>query len=93
MAPQPWARARDLIVNAPDRLTVTLAGNHLFFLGEAGARRTAEALTTAGLLQCWNPKALRKGHAFQQPLAPHEHWHVDISYLEHPSLKSVHAMS
>jgi hypothetical protein len=46
MAPEPWARARDLIVNAPDRLTVTLAGNHLFFVGEAGARRTAEALTT-----------------------------------------------
>jgi hypothetical protein len=46
MASEPWARARDLIVNAPDRLTVTLAGNHLFFVGEAGARRTAEALTT-----------------------------------------------
>ena len=46
MAPESWARARDLIVNAPDRLTVTLAGNHLFFVGEAGARRTAETLTS-----------------------------------------------
>jgi putative transposase len=26
-------------------------------------------------------KASRKGKGFQQPLGPHEHWHVDISYL------------
>ncbi len=34
-----------------------------------------------GLLQSWNPKPSRKGNGFQQPLQPHEHWHVDISYL------------
>jgi putative transposase len=42
---------------------------------------TYRVLKAAGLLQRWNPKPSRKGNGFQQPLAPHEHWHVDISYL------------
>jgi ABC-type taurine transport system ATPase subunit len=32
-------------------------------------------------LQRWNSKPSRKGTGFQQPLEPHEHRHVDISYL------------
>jgi hypothetical protein len=39
-----WVRAREIIAGAPDRLTLTLPGNHLFFVGEAGARRTVAAL-------------------------------------------------
>jgi putative transposase len=27
-----------------------------------------------------NPKG-RKGQGFEQPLGPHEHWHIDISYV------------
>src|ERR1700737_2208828 len=42
---------------------------------------TYRGLKAAGLLQRWNPKPSRKGNGFQQPLEPHEHWHVDISYL------------
>ena len=42
---------------------------------------TYQVLKVAGLLQRWNPKSSRKGNGFQQPLEPHEHWHVDISYL------------
>src|SRR5262245_26330619 len=34
-----------------------------------------------GFLERWKPKASHKGNGFQQPLVPHEHWHVDISYL------------
>jgi hypothetical protein len=30
----------------------------------------------AGLLQRWNSKASRKGNGCEQPLGPHEHWHV-----------------
>lgn len=26
-------------------------------------------------------KPSKKGTGFVQPLAPHEHWHIDISYL------------
>jgi putative transposase len=38
-------------------------------------------LSTHGLLRRWNGKPSKKGTGFEQPLRPHEHWHVDISYL------------
>jgi putative transposase len=38
-------------------------------------------LRDAGVLRRWNPKPSKKGTGFVQPLGPHEHWHVDISYL------------
>jgi transposase InsO family protein len=38
-------------------------------------------LSKAGLLERWNKKPSKKGTGFVQPLRPHEHWHVDIAYL------------
>jgi len=38
-------------------------------------------LSEAGLLQRWNVKPSKKGSGFAHPLRPHEHWHVDVSYL------------
>lgn len=38
-------------------------------------------LQDAGLLQRWNRKPSRKGTGFEQPVAAHEHWHVDVSYI------------
>src|SRR5207237_6129862 len=38
-------------------------------------------LGQAGLLQRWNPKPSLKGTGFQEPLKPHEHWHIDVSYI------------
>jgi transposase InsO family protein len=38
-------------------------------------------LRDAGLMQRNNAKPSLKGKGFQQPLRPHEHWHVDVSYL------------
>ena len=38
-------------------------------------------LKQAGCLERRNRKETVKGRGFQQPLAPHEHWHVDISYV------------
>lgn len=38
-------------------------------------------LLEKGLMKRWNLKASAKGTGFVQPLQPHEHWHVDISYL------------
>jgi putative transposase len=38
-------------------------------------------LKQAGLMAPHNSKPSLKGKGFQQPLRPHEHWHVDISYL------------
>jgi len=34
-----------------------------------------------GRMRKWNWKVSRKGTGFAQPLKPHEHWHVDVSYL------------
>ncbi len=38
-------------------------------------------LSSAGLLKRWNNKPSKKGTGFIQPLKPHEHWHIDISYI------------
>ncbi len=38
-------------------------------------------LKNAGLLAGQTPKPSKKGTGFVQPLQPHEHWHVDVSYL------------
>jgi putative transposase len=38
-------------------------------------------LAKAGLLEPWNATPSQKGTGFGQPLAPHEHWHTDGSYL------------
>jgi transposase InsO family protein len=43
---------------------------------------TYRVLSNAGLLKRWNEtKTASKGKGFTQPLKPHQHWHVDISYL------------
>jgi len=38
-------------------------------------------LLNAGLLNRWNHAQSKKGTGFTQPLKPHEHWHIDISYI------------
>ena len=38
-------------------------------------------LAKAGLIRHWAKEKSKKGDGFVQPLALHEHWHVDISYL------------
>ncbi len=38
-------------------------------------------LKNAGLLAGSSPNSTKKGTGFVQPLKPHEHWHVDVSYL------------
>jgi hypothetical protein len=38
-------------------------------------------LKHAGLLAGSSPTLTKKGTGFVQPVKPHEHWHVDVSYL------------
>lgn len=38
-------------------------------------------LRDAGLLKRWNDKFSKKGTGFAQPFLAHDHWHIDISYL------------
>ena len=33
------------------------------------------------MLRRWNGKTSKKGTGFIQPLKPHEHWHIDVSYV------------
>lgn len=42
---------------------------------------TYRVLKEADLLSPWNHKPSKKGQGFEQPLNAHDHWHVDISYL------------
>lgn len=38
-------------------------------------------LRAAGRLDRWNRSPSRKGTGFVQPLRPHEHWHIDVTYI------------
>lgn len=42
---------------------------------------TYRVLADAGRLKRRNKRSTSKGEGFVQPTAPHEHWHIDISYL------------
>ncbi|KIN14921.1 alpha/beta fold hydrolase [Vreelandella titanicae] len=41
-----WRALLDLTQSSPERLSVEVGGNHFFFVGESGARRTARAIET-----------------------------------------------
>jgi putative transposase len=38
-------------------------------------------LSQAGLLRKWKGTASKKGTGFEQPPRPHQHWHIDVSYI------------
>jgi len=38
-------------------------------------------LKQAGLLSRWKRRPSRKGSGFKQPPQPHQHWHIDVSYI------------
>ena len=38
-------------------------------------------LQRAGLLSRWKRNLSRKGTGFEQPPHPHQHWHIDVSYI------------
>ncbi len=42
---------------------------------------TWRVLTEAGVMRKWSGKKSKKGTGFVQPLRAHEHWHVDVSYI------------
>jgi transposase InsO family protein len=42
---------------------------------------TYRVLSKAGRLDRWNKRPSMKGTGFVQPLAPHEHWHIDVAYI------------
>lgn len=60
------------------RLTFMMIDRNIVACAPATVYRV---LAQAGLLKRWNSKPNSKGTGFVQPLRPHEHWHVDVSYL------------
>jgi len=47
----------------------------------ASSSSVYRVLARAGVLDRWNRRPSKKGTGFVQPLRPHEHWHMDIAYL------------
>jgi putative transposase len=60
------------------RLTFMLLDRDLVACSPASVYRV---LKEAGRMQRDNRQPSSKGTGFVQPLVPHEHWHVDVSYL------------
>lgn len=60
------------------RLTYMMMDEDVVAVSPSSCYRVLKA---AGVLDRWNPKPSQKGRGFVQPLAPHAHWHIDISYL------------
>ena len=60
------------------RLTFMMLDRNIVAVSPASVWRV---LHQAGRLARWNRKPSNKGTGFQQPLAPHEHWHTDVSYI------------
>ena len=60
------------------RLTFMMLDHDVVAVSPASVWRV---LKQAGLLSRWKPKPSRKGTGFEQPLQPHQHWHVDVSYI------------
>jgi transposase InsO family protein len=60
------------------RLTYMMLDRNIVAVSPSSVYRV---LSSAGLLRRWNTKSSSKGTGFIQPLKPHEHWHIDISYV------------
>ncbi len=60
------------------RLTFMMLDNDIVAVSPSSTYRV---LSGAGLLKKWNTKESRKGAGFCQPLQAHEHWHIDVSYI------------
>jgi len=60
------------------RLTFMMLDRDIVAVSSSSVYRV---LQEAGRLQRWNREPSKKGTGFDPPSAPHEHWHIDISYL------------
>ena len=60
------------------RLTYMMLDRNIVAVSPSSVYRV---LSAAGLLRRWNTENSSKGKGFTQPLKPHEHWHIDISYV------------
>ena len=69
--------AREYPLEGYRRLTFMMLDRDIVAVSPASVYRV---LRQAGLIQGW-AKPTRKGTGFVQPLQPHDHWHIDFSYV------------
>lgn len=60
------------------RLTFMMLDQDVVAVSPASVYRVLKA---DGRLDRWNRRPSKKGTGFDQPLRPHEHWHIDIAYI------------
>lgn len=60
------------------RLTFMMMDDDIVSVSPSSVRRV---LSADGRMDKWNKKPSKKGTGFAQPLKPHEHWHIDVSYI------------
>jgi len=60
------------------RLTFMMLDQDVVAVSPSSAWRV---LGQAGLLAKWNGQPSKKGTGFAQPPSAHEHWHIDVSYI------------
>ncbi len=70
--------AREHLLDGYRRLAFMMLDENVVAVSPASVYRVLKPL---GLLNPWNVKPTKKGTGFVQPLQPHEHWHIDFSYL------------
>jgi putative transposase len=81
---EPWEKTAILDFQAKNllegyrRLTYMMLDADVVAVSPSSVYRV---LHDAGLMKRHNMKPSLKGTGFQQPIRPHEHWHVDISYI------------
>jgi len=69
---------KDNLLEGYRRLTYMMMDADIVAVSPSSVYRV---LFEAGLLGRWNRKVSKKGNGFTHPLKPHEHWHIDISYI------------
>ena len=60
------------------RLTFMMLDQDIVAVSPASVWRV---LSQAGLLRKWNTKSSKKVTGFEPPPGPHQHWHIDVSYI------------
>jgi len=81
---EPWEKAaildfqEEYPLEGYRRLTFMMLDHDVVAVSPSSVYRVLKA---AGRLSPWKGKPSSKGTGFSQPTRPHEHWHIDISYL------------
>lgn len=70
--------SRDNPLEGYRRLTYMMMDEDIVAVSPSSVYRV---LLNAGLLNKWGRTTSKKGTGFEQPLKAHQHWHIDISYL------------